>query len=54
MKVRSYRQDKYLFMTSAYGSTVEQAKKYNIHNRMGACIISLERVIDAMRLRGWL
>ncbi|UCD00662.1 MAG: Glu/Leu/Phe/Val dehydrogenase [Promethearchaeota archaeon] len=41
-------------MTRAYRSTVEQAKKYKTHNRMGAYIISLERVIDAMRLRGWL
>lgn len=41
-------------MTRAYRSTVEQAKKYNTHNRMGAYMISLERVIDAMKLRGWL
>ena len=41
-------------MTRAYRSTVEQTKKYNTHNRMGAYIISLERVIEAMRLRGWL
>jgi glutamate dehydrogenase (NAD(P)+) len=41
-------------MTRAYRSTVEQAKKFNTHNRMGAYMISLERVIEAMRLRGWL
>ncbi|MCK4480284.1 MAG: glutamate dehydrogenase, partial [Candidatus Lokiarchaeota archaeon] len=41
-------------MTRAYRSTVEQAKKSNTHNRMGAYIISLERVIEAMKLRGWL
>jgi len=41
-------------MTRAYRSTIEQAKKFNIHNRMGAYIISLERVIEAMKLRGWL
>ncbi len=41
-------------MTRAYRSTVDQAKKFNTHNRMGAYMISLERVIEAMRLRGWL
>ncbi len=41
-------------MTKAYRSTVEQAQKYNTHNRMGAYIIALERVITAMRLRGWI
>jgi len=41
-------------MTNAYRSTVEQSDKYNTHNRMGAYIIALERVINAMRLRGWL
>ncbi len=41
-------------MTRAYRSTVEQAKKFNTHNRMGAYIISLERVVEAMKLRGWL
>ncbi|MFW9940994.1 MAG: Glu/Leu/Phe/Val dehydrogenase [Candidatus Thorarchaeota archaeon] len=41
-------------MTRAYRSTVEQSKKFNTHNRMGAYIISIERVINAMKLRGWL
>jgi glutamate dehydrogenase (NAD(P)+) len=41
-------------MTRAYRSTVEQSGEFNIHNRMGAYIISLERVISAMRLRGWI
>ncbi|MFX1365850.1 MAG: Glu/Leu/Phe/Val dehydrogenase [Promethearchaeota archaeon] len=41
-------------MTRAYRSTVEEANKYDTHNRMGAYIISLERVIEAMKLRGWL
>jgi glutamate dehydrogenase (NAD(P)+) len=41
-------------MTRAYRSTVDQAHKFSTHNRMGAYMISLERVIDAMRLRGWL
>jgi len=41
-------------MTRAYRSTVEQASKFNTHNRMGAYMIALERVIDAMKLRGWI
>ena len=41
-------------MTKAYRSTVEQSKNYEIPNRMGAYMISIERVIDAMRLRGWI
>lgn len=41
-------------MTKAYRSIVDKAKEYNTHNRMGAYIIALNRVIDAMQLRGWL
>jgi len=41
-------------MTRAYRSTVEESKKFNTHNRMGAYVISLERVISAMKLRGWI
>lgn len=40
-------------MTRAYRSTIEQSQKFNTHNRMGAYMISLERVLTAMRLRGW-
>ncbi|TKJ21727.1 MAG: glutamate dehydrogenase [Promethearchaeota archaeon Loki_b32] len=41
-------------MTNAYRFVVDKAKEYNTYNRMGAYIISLNRVIEAMRLRGWL
>ncbi|MFX0181252.1 MAG: Glu/Leu/Phe/Val dehydrogenase [Candidatus Hodarchaeota archaeon] len=41
-------------MTNAYRSTVEHAKQYNTHNRMGAYMISIDRVIEAMKLRGWI
>jgi glutamate dehydrogenase (NAD(P)+) len=41
-------------MTKAYRSTVETAKRYETYNRMGAYIVSLERVIKAMKLRGWI
>jgi glutamate dehydrogenase (NAD(P)+) len=41
-------------MTKAYKSTVETAREYEANNRMGAYIVSVERVIDAMKLRGWI
>jgi glutamate dehydrogenase (NAD(P)+) len=41
-------------MTKAYRATIEKAKDFQSNNRMGAYIIALQRVIDAMRLRGWL
>ena len=41
-------------MTNAYRSTIEQSAKFNTHNRMGAYCIAIERVTDAMKLRGWL
>ena len=41
-------------MTKAYRSTVDQAANFDTNNRMGAYIISIERVINAMKLRGWL
>ncbi len=41
-------------MTKAYRATVEKAKEFQSNNRMGAYIIALQRVIDAMKLRGWL
>ncbi len=42
------------FMTKAYHSTIEQAQKLDTHNRMGAYTIAIERVVTAMRLRGWI
>jgi glutamate dehydrogenase (NAD(P)+) len=41
-------------MTNAYRSTVEHAKQVNTHNRMGAYMVSIDRVIEAMQLRGWI
>ena len=42
------------FMTKAYRSTIEQAQKFNTNNRMGAYTIAIERVVTAMRWRGWI
>ncbi len=41
-------------MTNAYRATVDHAKHYSTYNRMGAYSIAVERVVDAMKLRGWL
>ena len=41
-------------ITKAYHETVEKAKDYNTHNRMGAYTIAVDRVINAMTLRGWI
>jgi len=41
-------------MTKAYKSTVETAEKYEANNRMGAYIIAIQRVVEAMELRGWI
>jgi len=41
-------------MTKAYHSVVHKAEEYNSDYRMGAYLIALDRVINAMKLRGWL
>lgn len=41
-------------MTKAYRDTVKKAQQYNTNNRMGAYIIAIERVVNAMKLRGWI
>jgi len=41
-------------MTRAYKNTVETANEFNANNRMGAYIISIRRVVEAMELRGWI
>jgi glutamate dehydrogenase (NAD(P)+) len=29
------------------------AKKYKVHNRLGAYLVAVHRVAEAVRLRGW-
>ncbi len=41
-------------ITKAYHSVVHKAKEYNSNYRMGAYLIAIDRVINAMKLRGWL
>jgi len=40
-------------MTRAFHAVHETAKKYNVHNRLGAYIVAVSRVVEAMKLRGW-
>ncbi|MBN1657033.1 MAG: Glu/Leu/Phe/Val dehydrogenase [Anaerolineae bacterium] len=40
-------------MTAAFHAVHETAQKYKVHNRLGAYIVSVARVAEAMKLRGW-
>ncbi len=40
-------------MVKAFHETHDMAKKHNVNNRVGAYMVSVERVAEAMRLRGW-
>jgi glutamate dehydrogenase (NAD(P)+) len=40
-------------MTAAFHAVHNAAQKYNVHNRMGAYVVSVARVAEAMKLRGW-
>jgi len=40
-------------MTAAFHAVHEMAQKYKVHNRLGAYLVSINRVAEAMRLRGW-
>jgi glutamate dehydrogenase (NAD(P)+) len=40
-------------MTAAFHAVHAATQKYHVHNRMGAYIVSVARVAQAMRLRGW-
>jgi len=40
-------------MTAAFHAVHKAAQNYGVHNRMGAYIVSVARVAEAMSLRGW-
>lgn len=40
-------------MTAAYHAVHNMAQKYNVNNRVGAYLIAVNRVAEAVRLRGW-
>jgi glutamate dehydrogenase (NAD(P)+) len=42
-----------LKMTAAFHAVHDMAKKYKVHNRLGAYLVAVHRVAEAVRLRGW-
>ncbi|MGD1992547.1 MAG: Glu/Leu/Phe/Val dehydrogenase [Anaerolineae bacterium] len=40
-------------MTAAFRAVHETAQEYDVHNRMAAYIVSVSRVAEACKLRGW-
>ena len=40
-------------MTAAFHAAHDMAQKYKVHNRLGAYLVSVHRVAEAVRLRGW-
>jgi glutamate dehydrogenase (NAD(P)+) len=40
-------------MTKAYHEVLYASKNHNVNMRMGAYAVAVTRVVDAMKLRGW-
>jgi glutamate dehydrogenase (NAD(P)+) len=40
-------------MTNAFHAVDKMAKKHKVHNRLGAYLVSVARVAEAVKLRGW-
>ena len=40
-------------MTAAFHAVHEMARKFKVHNRLGAYLVAVNRVAEAVRLRGW-
>jgi glutamate dehydrogenase (NAD(P)+) len=40
-------------MTAAFHAVHEMAQRHKAHNRLGAYLVSVNRVAEAMKLRGW-
>lgn len=40
-------------MTTAYHAVHEMAQSHKVHNRLGAYLVAVKRVADAVALRGW-
>jgi len=41
-------------MTSAYHTVLDAAKTYNVNMRKAAYVVAVNRVVETMRLRGWI
>ncbi len=40
-------------MTAAFHAVHQMAQKHQVHNRVGAYLVAVNRVAEAVRLRGW-
>ena len=40
-------------MSAAYANVYAAAEKYNINMRQAAYVVAVERVVEGMKLRGW-
>lgn len=40
-------------MTAAFHAVHEMSSRYKVHNRLGAYLVAVNRVAEAVRLRGW-
>jgi glutamate dehydrogenase (NAD(P)+) len=40
-------------MTEAFHAVHEMAQAKNVHNRLAAYLVAVERVAEAAKLRGW-
>jgi glutamate dehydrogenase (NAD(P)+) len=40
-------------MTAAFHAVHQAAQEHRVHNRLGAYLVSVTRVAEAMKLRGW-
>jgi glutamate dehydrogenase (NAD(P)+) len=40
-------------MTAAFEAVYDMSKKHKVHNRLGAYLVAVHRVAEAMKLRGW-
>jgi glutamate dehydrogenase (NAD(P)+) len=40
-------------MTSAFWAVHNMAQQHNVHNRLAAYLVAVNRVAEAVRLRGW-
>jgi glutamate dehydrogenase (NAD(P)+) len=40
-------------MTAAFHAVHEMSSRYKVHNRLGAYLVAVHRVAEAVRLRGW-
>jgi glutamate dehydrogenase (NAD(P)+) len=41
-------------ITEAYHSVLNASRQYNINMRQAAYVVALKRVVEAMKVRGWI